>query len=454
MARKVEEAINKNFFSPIRTFIANQKSGGIVLGISVLVALIIANTSWGHTYHEFFEHELGLIWDGDPFFRFSLHHWINDGLMAMFFFVVGLELKREFIAGELSDPRKTLLPIVAAVSGMLFPAVIYLFLNHGGAGVDGWGIPMATDIAFALAVIYLLGDRISASAKVFLTTLAIVDDLGAVLVIAFFYTSDISLINLGLGLGFLICMFAANKIGIKSITFYAVIGILGVWSAFLLSGIHATIAAVLAAFMIPADCKIDEWTYLRKLERRINAFRNAPPNEVMTLEEAQVRIIGNIRSDSKAAIPPLQRLEHAMSPFVTFVVMPIFALANAGVSFEGAGAETVLLSPITWGVICGLLIGKPLGITLAVYTFKIMPGIKQKTGLSLKTTLGLGFLAAIGFTMSTFVSTLALNDESHLTQAKVGILIASLLGGVTGYILLNDKKKSGNKKKQSQSHKP
>src|SRR5690554_7939144 len=233
----------------IQKFIQNKKAGRIVLGISVIIALILANSPLSEAYHHFFEHKFGFQFDGKSYLEYNLHHWINDGLMAIFFFVVGLELKREIVGGELSNPRNALLPIAAAIGGMLVPALVYLAFNPEGEVHSGWGIPMATDIAFALGVLYLLGNKIPLALKVFLTALAIVDDLGAVLVIAFFYTSDISSVSLLIGFSFLMVMYLGNKLGVRSVMFYAFFGIGGVWTAFLLSGVHATIASVLAAFM-------------------------------------------------------------------------------------------------------------------------------------------------------------------------------------------------------------
>lgn len=249
---------------PFQKFIQNEKAGGVVLGISVIIALILANSNLSHSYHHFFEQRLGFQFDGQSYLEFSLHHWVNDGLMAIFFFVVGLELKREIVGGELSNPRKALLPIAAAIGGVLVPAIIYLVLNPSGETQSGWGIPMATDVAFALGILYLLGNKIPLSLKVFLTALAIVDDICSVLVIAFFYTSDISFLSLSIGLGFVLIMFIGNKMGVRNVLFYALLGIGGVWTAFLLSGVHATIAAVLASFTIPADMKIKESIYITR----------------------------------------------------------------------------------------------------------------------------------------------------------------------------------------------
>ena len=435
MTSKYKQRINSGIVTPLQQFIRREKSAGIILGLSVVAALALANSPWSDAYFHFFEHRLGFLVDGKPYLDYSLHHWINDGLMSMFFFVVGLELKREFIGGELADPRHTLLPIGAAVAGMLVPALIYTALNAGTPAAGGWGIPMATDIAFSLAIVYVLGDRVPLAAKVFLTTLAIVDDLGAVVVIALFYTSEISLVNLGVGVAFLALMLSANKLGVKNVVFYGIIGIGGVWTAFLMSGIHATIAAVLAAFAIPADARLPEAEYLKRAAAHLRDFAGMRPNGVATLDEEQVEVIARMRDDTRDAIPPSQRLEHAMHPFVSFVVMPVFALANAGVSFGGLDADAVFSTWVAPGVALGLLAGKPLGIVLSVLLLTRM-GVTRPAGLTLRRIVGLGFLASIGFTMSMFISTLAFTDATMLLQAKLGIFAASIAGGAIGYRLL------------------
>ena len=435
MTSKYKQRINSGIVTPLQQFIRREKSAGIILGLSVVAALALANSPWSDAYFHFFEHRLGFLVDGKPYLDYSLHHWINDGLMSMFFFVVGLELKREFIGGELADPRHTLLPIGAAVAGMLVPALIYTALNAGTPAAGGWGVPMATDIAFSLAIVYVLGDRVPLAAKVFLTTLAIVDDLGAVVVIALFYTSEISLVNLGVGVAFLVLMLSANKLGVKNVVFYGIIGIGGVWTAFLMSGIHATIAAVLAAFAIPADARLPEAEYLKRAAAHLRDFAGMRPNGVATLDEEQVEVIARMRDDTRDAIPPSQRLEHAMHPFVSFVVMPVFALANAGVSFGGLDADAVFSTWVAPGVALGLLAGKPLGIVLSVLLLTRM-GVTRPAGLTLRRIVGLGFLASIGFTMSMFISTLAFTDATMLLQAKLGIFAASIAGGAIGYRLL------------------
>ena len=426
---------------PIKLFMGREKSGGIVLILSVTLAMILANSNLAESYSHFFEQEVGFIVNGEPYLNYSLHHWINDGLMAMFFFVVGLELKREFIGGELADIRNTILPIGAAIGGMIVPALIFLSLNIGTPQTMGWGIPMATDIAFALGVVYLLGDKVPVSAKVFLTTLAIVDDLGAVLVIAFFYTSELSIASLLFGLGFLAVMFIGNRLGIKSLFFYAALGIGGVWVTFLLSGIHATIAAVLAAFMIPADAKINESVYLKRIKKLTRRFEKEEANEVRTLEEGQVDVLTHIQHDTTIAIPLLQQLEHKMTPIVTFLIMPIFAIANAGISFTDLSLSDIFSTHVALGVTLGLLLGKPIGIIGATFLMVKMRWATLPSTITRRTLLGLGMLASIGFTMSMFISTLAFTDELLMTQAKLGIFLASILGGIGGYVLLNKKSK-------------
>lgn len=420
---------------PLQRFFKQKQSGGIILAVSVILALILANSPWSDQYLHVLENKIGLQFNDTPFLMYSLHHWINDGLMAIFFFVVGLELKREIVAGELSNPKKALLPIGAALGGLMAPAIIYISLNPTGEASAGWGIPMATDIAFALAVLHLLGKRVPLSLKVFLTALAIVDDLGAVLVIAFFYTSEISMQSLLLGLGFVLIMFIGNKMGVRSILFYAILGIGGVWVAFLLSGVHATIASVLAAFTIPADVSIKENAYIQRVKQSITKFSNITPTDEPTLTTKQVHVLETVKKDTNRAIPPLQLLEHAMHPFVTFFVLPIFALANAGVSLA-VDVQELFSSNVAFGVGIGLLAGKVIGIVGFTFLLVKLKIATFPDGMNLKNLVGTGFLAAIGFTMSLFITSLAFTNEVYMTQAKIGIFVASLLGGVIGYIIL------------------
>lgn len=439
MREHYQKSIEKRLIIPTMQFLQREKSSGIVLAVFVILALILANSSLREEYSHILERHFGFIIEGKPFLYFSVEHWINDGLMSMFFFVVGLELKREFIGGELRDLRKITLPIAAAVFGMLFPAAIYLIFNLGTPVAQGWGIPMATDIAFALAVLYMLGERVPISAKIFLTTLAIVDDLGSVLVIALFYTSNISFASLAIGLAFLIVMFIGNRMGIKNVWFYGVLGIGGVWTAFLMSGIHATISAVLAAMVIPADSHIPEAAFIARIKKLTRLFEQAESNDVRTLEPEQMEILAKVKANSVQAMPPLQRLEHSLHPLVSFGIIPIFALANAGVSFIDMDMSILTTNGVALGVMAGLLVGKPLGIVLAVWlTEKAGLGTRSRS-MTWRRVLGLGFLASIGFTMSMFITMLAFNAPDNYIQAKVGIFAASILGGVIGYQLLKKK---------------
>ncbi|HZH68079.1 MAG TPA: Na+/H+ antiporter NhaA, partial [Chitinophagales bacterium] len=357
--------------------------------------------------------------------------------MAIFFFVVGLELKKEIVAGELSSPKKAMMPIVSAIGGMVIPASIYLLLNSNSGTEHGWGIPMATDIAFALGILMFLGDKVPVSLKIFLLALAIVDDLGAILVIAFFYSSDISFLNLIIGMAFLGAMFIGNKMGVRSTLFYAVLGIGGLWTAFLLSGVHATIAAVLAAFMIPADSRISEKDYVEDIKEKLKAFAAIDPDDkVPVLKEEQINILKKIQESTKLASTPMQNLTNIISPISTFIVLPIFAIANAGVSFD-VEMSTLFSTNIAVGVGLGLVLGKILGIFgFAFILVKLGLG-SLPTGMSLKNLFGIALLAAIGFTMSIFIASLAFTEQLHIDQAKIGIFAGSIIGGVAGYIYLS-----------------
>ncbi len=419
---------------PMASFINKSSTSGIILFSSAFLAILLANSPWAESFHHFWEKEFAIGFNGKMLSK-SLHHWINDGLMAVFFFVVGLELKREIMAGELSTPRKAILPIAAAAGGMLFPALIYLVFNRNGDTSSGWGIPMATDIAFALGILYLLGDRVPVSIKIFLTALAIADDLGAVLIIAFFYTSEINTESLVQAAIYLAILYAANKLGVRNTLFYAIIGIGGVWLAFLLSGVHATIASVLAAFTIPASVKVNEVFYSNRLQKLLNDFRKAQPNDNPFITGEQLHIIEEIREVSKKAMTPLQRLEHGMHPLVAYVIMPVFALSNAGVSLTEDLLQQ-LTSPVTLGVFAGLLLGKVIGVIGITTIFTKLGWAELPEGMTPLHLVGVGFLAAIGFTMSLFIAGLAFTDATHIAEAKLGILLASLAASFAGYFII------------------
>lgn len=435
---------------PFRRIIRQEKSAGIMLGIGVILALFLANSPWSEYYFNTLGYKFGFSFNDTLYFNYSIHDWINNGLMSIFFFIVGLELKREMVDGELSHPKKAILPIFAAIGGMLVPLTIYLLFNQSGEATRGWGIPMATDIAFAIGVLYFLGDRVPSALKVFLTALAIIDDLGAVIVIAFFYTSDLSLMYLGIGLGVLAFIFILNKMGMRNLLVYAILGIVGVWLPFLESGVSPTIAAVLVAFTIPADMRVNRHEYVSVLGGKLNDLLGSKDENDKTLSEEKMEHVKEINRYTSFLTPPLQLLEQRMAVFVAFFVVPLFALANAGVDLR-MDLSTLFSTNIVEGVVLGLLAGKIIGIvgfTMLLVKLKIAA---FPQGMNIKNLLGLSLLAAIGFTMSLFIAMLAFNDEEHIIQAKVGIFIASIIGGVAGYLWLNYLGKKEEKKNLSKS---
>jgi Na+:H+ antiporter, NhaA family len=419
---------------PFQDFAHKQSSGGVLLIAATVVALAWANSPWGESYTALWQTKL-TVGVGDFSLTKDLTHWINDGLMAVFFLVVGLEIKREVLVGELSSVRGAALPISAAVGGAVVPAAIYLAFNAGTEGSAGWGIPMATDIAFALGVLALLGDRVPVSLKVFLTALAIVDDIVAVLVIAFFYTSEISLGALGVGAAFLAALVVANLIGVGRTLVYAVLGI-GLWLAFLLSGVHATIAGVLLAFTVPAISFINPGAFLERGRYILDHFEKAGERgeNVLTNEERQAALHALNHATYKLE-PPLHELEHTLHPWVVFAIMPLFALANAGVPL-GGGLGEALTNPVALGIVAGLVLGKQLGVTLFAW-LAVKSGVSELPGgIGWRHIYGAGWLAGIGFTMSLFISDLAFPDGSLVEIAKLGILAASLIAGVVGWTIL------------------
>lgn len=420
--------------SPMRGFLKHRLAGAALLMIATIAAVILANSPLSHAYHHFLhqriEVDAGLLG-----LDYTIHHWINDGLMSVFFFLVGLEIKRELLVGELSSVRKATLPAIAAVGGMVVPAAFYAVFNADTPTEGGWGIPMATDIAFALGVLALLGDRVPLGAKVFLTALAIVDDIGAVLVIALFYTADINLWALGTGFAFLAVAVLLNRLDVRSSFVYLLVGTF-VWIAFLKSGIHATIAAILMAFVIPATTRINGRDLVERIDLITAKLKTIglPEDTKMNTPEQEHALIsmGEVVDYAQA---PLQRIEHDLHGPVTFFVLPVFALANAGVTL-GGDLGNDLLSPVAIGIVVGLLFGKQLGITFATWLAVKLKVADLPQGVSWKQIHGVNILGGIGFTMSLFVSSLAFSDPEHVEQAKIGILAGSLLSGVIGYYFL------------------
>jgi Na+:H+ antiporter, NhaA family len=414
--------------SPFARFARMEAAGGILLLLATAAALIWANSRWEHSYHQIW-YAQETITLGHVSHSESLHEWVNDGLMSIFFFLVGLEIKREVLIGELSTFKQAAFPFMAAIGGSVVPALIYFAINKGGAGANGWGIPMATDIAFALGVLALLGSRVPAGLKVFVAALAIVDDIFGVLVIALFYTQHISLIALGLAFVGVALSFGANWLGIRNPVIYALIGV-GVWAAVLNSGVHATIAGILLAFTIPARSSIDKADFLRQSRGLLDQFEQHDPNSYQAHHAIHV-----LEQKCEMIESPLHRIEHALQPWVAFVIMPIFAFANAGVHILGK-TSAALAHPITLGVLLGLLLGKPIGITLFARLASVVGLGSRPTAVTWSQIFGASWLCGIGFTMSLFIAGLALGDGDLLDMSKIGTLAASIGAGCVGSILL------------------
>ncbi|QPH40599.1 Na+/H+ antiporter NhaA [Pedobacter endophyticus] len=423
----------ERIIAPVNRFIHLEYTSGVVLLLSVIAAILWANSGFSDSYHHLWHLDLSVTFDEYHFSR-PLHVWINDGLMAIFFFVIGLELKREFMDGELSSFRKAVMPMGAAVGGMVVPAILYTVINIDSGARHGWGIPMATDIAFALALLSMAGKNIPTSVKVFLSALAVADDLGAVLVIAFFYTNQVNFNALGIAGIFLLVLIIGNRMGIRNSSFYLIIGIT-VWIGFLLSGVHATIAGVLVAFTIPVTRRINENEYSQNLRRLSYDFeKEVPSNSTLTTPE-QHQTIQHVKNLSLAAETPLQKIEHALHPWVAFLIMPLFALANAGIHIDG-GFFGSLINPISIGVVAGLVIGKFAGIMIFTLLMVRLGIGRLPSGANWKHLTGIALLAGVGFTMSLFISGLAFSKPEFVEQAKYGILIASVLSGLTGFLFL------------------
>jgi NhaA family Na+:H+ antiporter len=424
-----------HILSPFQEFFQQEASSGILLIIATIIALIWANSPWAESYIHLWETKFTVSFGAFGISK-DLLHWINDGLMAVFFFVVGLEIKREVLVGELASPRQAILPIVAAIGGMAIPAGFYLLFNANGPASSGWGIPMATDIAFALGVLSLLGKRVPLSLKIFLTAVAIVDDLGAVLVIALFYTSELVWISLLVGAGFLITLIIMNKLGVRSPLVYSLLG-LGLWVAFLKSGVHATIAGVLLAMIIPVRTRINTEEFISHAGFFLDEFRkHGKPGESVLTNKDQRSAILAIEVAAEHAQTPLQRLEHMLHPWVSYFIMPVFALANAGVSLKG-NILSVITQPVTLGILAGLVLGKQIGVFLASYLAVKLKWADLPSGMTWGRLYGLAWLAGIGFTMSLFIAGLAFVNSEFLSSAKTGILIASLISGIAGAVILS-----------------
>lgn len=415
-------------------FLHSQVAGSLVLLVSTCIALGWANSQWGQLYYDISHTYVGVSF-GEARFQLTLSHWIKDGLMAIFFFVVGLEIKREIVVGELSSLDKALLPVGAALGGAVVPALLYVWVNVGGPGAAGWGIPMATDIAFALGVLSLFGRRVPISLKVFLTALAIADDLLAVFVIAVFYTPQLNVYTLLFSAVPLALMVLANRSGIRATWVYTVLA-LAVWVDVLGSGVHATIAGILVALVIPVRPAIEPREFVRLSSAALNDLRKADQSLDALIHDKERRDqIARIALLAEDAIPAGIALESRLHPVQSFLILPLFALFSAGVAFSPENLQG-FPTPVSLGVMVGLVVGKPIGVVIAGWLIIRVFG-NEEIGISLGQLLGAGCLAGIGFTMSIFISELAFVNEALIDQAKVGILAGSLFSGILGAAILS-----------------
>jgi NhaA family Na+:H+ antiporter len=420
---------------PFERFLRQTTAGGIVLMGMMLLTLIVASSPWGDTYRHLWETPV-LIGIGGGHLEMSLHAWVNEGLMALFFLLVGLELKREIMVGELASLRNAALPVAGAIGGMLAPAIIYHLFNPSGEASAGWGIPMATDIAFAVGILVLLAWRIPRNLIIFLTALAIADDLGAVLVIALFYTQTIDINLLGAAIGLIGLLFLCNRAGIRYALPYAVLGIL-LWLALLKSGIHATLAGVILAFTIPArpiytPQQFEEHLDEMKKELRAKADHSEPIVESLDINRMYA-IAENLEKASSAVHSPQQRMQHHLSPWVTFGVIPLFAMANAGLDLFAMSFREIIFQPVTLGVVLGLVLGKFLGISGFAWLAVRLGWATLPQGVQWRHILGASWLGGIGFTMSLFIAQLAFANNPRLfEEARLGIIMASVISAVAG----------------------
>jgi NhaA family Na+:H+ antiporter len=423
--------------SGFKRFAALSSAGGVVLIACTVAALIWANSPAAEGYEDLFHGEKLVFGFGEVTFSKTLSHWINDALMALFFFVVGLEIKREILVGELSSPRKAALPIAGAIGGMIGPALIYAAINWGQPTFRGWGIPMATDIAFALGILSLLGRKAPTSLKVFLTSLAIADDLGALIVIAVFYTEQLATNYLLYAGVVTLGMVGLNALRVRSPWIYFLFGLF-LWYFVFKSGVHATISGVIGAMTIPASARVGARRYLNATRAALDVFekhsdRPEDDGKVGAHQRAAARAV---HKSSLQVLPALHRLEDALHPYTVFLVIPIFALANAGVHLEGSLVETAS-GRVTLGIVLGLFVGKPLGIFLAAWlAVKLGVGVLPR-GVTWRHIFGAGCLGGIGFTMALFIANLAFTDSpTDLDRAKIGILAASLLSAIVGLAVI------------------
>jgi NhaA family Na+:H+ antiporter len=413
----------------LERFIQSETSSSALLFGATVVALVWANSPWSASYFALWK--LPLQIGGRPLLSMDLHHWIDDGLMVLFFLVVGLEIKREIVKGELASFRQAVLPIMAALGGMIIPAILYFTLNRSGPGTRGWGIPMATDIGFAMGVLALLGKRIPSSLRVFMLALAIVDDVGAILVIAFFYTPKISLPALAVAVG-LLALLVVIAMRRAPISVYAVVGFF-FWAAVLSSGVHATIAGVVLGLVAPIKPKFRPEELAESAEPLLRNFRAQISNQDKSSAEASLSVLDQLLRGTDSIA---ERLERSVHPWVCYVVLPLFALASAGVNLSTEKLKLAISSPIALGIVLGLVVGKAVGITAFSFLSVQSKIAGMAKGLTWPGIAGVGILAGVGFTVALFISSLSFGDETLVATAKVAVLGASLAAGSIGYLYL------------------
>ena len=384
--------------------------------VATVIALALRNSPLGDAVADFW-HQHATIRVGPVTIDESLTHWVNDGLMALFFFVAGLEIKRELVVGELRDPRRAALPAVAALGGMVVPAAFYMLINFGGEGAGGWGIPLATDIAFAVAILAMVGKGLPSGLKVFLLSLAIADDIGAVMVIALFYSSTISFSWLGVAAGLIAVVILMKRLDVWFVPAYTLVGI-GLWVAVFESGVHATLAGVILGLMTPA------------------VARKPQPTSVDVEPSIPLGVLRGVLVDARETVPVTERLLHVLHPWTAFVILPLFALANGGVELSVGGLSDAATSPVTLGIIVGLVAGKCIGIVLAT-RIAVAAGVGSlPAGVTWRSVTGVALLGGIGFTVSLFITGLAFDDHHIQDAAKIGVLTASLLAATLGVVVL------------------
>jgi len=418
--------------SPFQKFVSIESLGGILLFMATVLAFVWANSPLADSYDALWNYKIG-IKSADLNLVKPVRLWVNDGLMAIFFFLIGLEIKRELKIGELNTPKKAALPLIAAVGGMLMPAGLFLILNQNPEAMRGWGIPIATDIAFSLAVLKLLGNRIPIGLKVFLTAFAIVDDLGAILVIALFYSTGIQWGLLAIGLAIILFLAGLSYANLYSKFLLLILGLVA-WFLFLKAGIHPTIAGVLLALTVPIRQKTDLQTFTGNVDEIVSVLQTCPPNSKPILTHRQIEIIDDLEDWTQKVQSPLQHLEHKLHNWVAWVIMPVFALANAGVNLSGASSLDV---PLIAAIALSLFLGKTVGITSVTWLSHKTGFTELPSGVGMKSVIGVASLAGIGFTMSIFIAGLAFSGAPELADsAKIGILAGSVISGLTGYVVL------------------